>query len=518
MPSPLRTAAALLVWIALGAGAGGCLSAGEAVHLPLFFERESLPDSEWTALPLLLSGHQSRRAEDEERGYVLWPLFGWVREGRELELRALGIPWYRRWVDAQGFLKTDLLLGPVLTGHSRAQGRYLTVLPFGGTLHRKLGKDYLLWILPPLYVYTEDQRPAGLMRSHHLLWPLINWVEGGGYSGFRVLPLYAHYRREDLEGRLAFERTWILWPLWTHQRNAVNNPAGEQRLWQLWPLFGRLEGPDESMWQALWPLFRYYENRSTGAQGPYWELRAPFPFVVIGRGRTQSRTDLWPLWGRRERLLRIATEPGGFDRWQRHFVLWPLWRYEEHETNAFADTKWWLLPLVWSYARAPKPGHEAELAPTRTFKLWPLLRYRRHADGRVTLNLFSPLWFNDPEGAFERIYNPLTRIYEHVENSERERLLLLWGLFQQYSGPEGEGTIVHPWLFWDRSSADGSERDTGVLFGLFRYLRHGSRKALRLFWLPPFPTWGEQEQQHEPPAAAGGAAHQARAPEGHQAR
>ncbi len=473
--------------LALLVGAPGCAGVGEPVHVPLLFEHETLAETQWTTIPALLSAKKVDRKRGETRYYVLWPLLSWSRNGVEREVRLLGAPVYQRRVDHAGFFDTDSIIGPVLYGHSRDEGSYLSVLPFGGTLKGKFGKDHITWVLPPLYVYARNRTAAGTKVSHNLLWPLVNWVSGGGYAGFRVMPFYAHYTRRDKEGRLAWSRTNILWPFWSSYRNNLNLPGKEQHGWFLWPLFGRYDGPSRSGWEALWPLFRYRENRSTNFRGPWWELRAPFPFVVIGRGRYERRTDLWPLWGHRRRRLPLSVGKG-YDEWERYFALWPVWRWERHETDRFVDHKWFLLPLVWSYHRVPQPG--ARGPETRTFKLWPLFRYRRHPDGRTTINLISPLWFEDPEGAFEAIYNPLTRIYERQDRGGHKWTLLLWGLYQRHEDHETRSVVIHPWLFWDRERTDGSERDVALLFGLFRYLRHGNEKALRLFWLPPWPRWG----------------------------
>ncbi|RME73754.1 MAG: hypothetical protein D6776_06475 [Planctomycetota bacterium] len=465
----------------------GCIGPPDSTHVPLLYEHETIAETEWTSVPALLSARKHDRETGETRYYALWPAFGWSENGRERELRFFGAPVYQKRIDPAGFVDLDVIAGPVLYGRSRDEGSYLTILPFGGTLKGKFGKDHIGWVLPPLYVYARDHVVGGTKISHNILFPLVNWVHGGGYAGFRILPLYAHYTRHDREGRLAWERTNILWPLWSSYRLNVNTRGKEQRGWFLWPLFGRYEGPGTSGWEALWPLFRYRENRTTYGGGPYWELRAPFPFVIVGRGRTSRRTDLWPLWGHRERRLSLSFGKG-YDAWERYFALWPIWRWERHDTPQFRDRKWYFLPLLWSYARDPQPGRDGP--STRTFKLWPLLRYKRHADGRTTLNLISPLWFNDPEGAFEAIYNPLTRIYERQSRGERKWLLLLWGLYQQHETARSHWSIVHPWLFWDYERNDGSERDTALLFGLFRYVRHGNKKALRLFWLPEWPRWG----------------------------
>jgi hypothetical protein len=476
---------ALAVLLPLGAG---CAGLSDPLHVPLFFEYDTVTDTEWTTVPVLLSGKKQDRKTGHERYYGLWPFLSWSKNGLEREFRFLGAPVYQKRVDHAGFFDTDMILGPVFYGSSRDEGTYLTILPFGGTLKGKIAKDHITWILPPLYIYAHDETAGGVKKSHNILFPFVNWVSGGGHSGFRVMPFFSRYRRHDREGQLAWEMGSVLWPFFTYRDNNLNLPGKEQHLWFLWPFYGQLTGPKFSGWYGMWPFFRYWENRGTGGGGPYWEIRAPFPFFTYGRGRTQERTDIWPLWGHRHRRQSLSFAEG-YDEWERYFAAWPIWRWERHETNEYRDDKWFLLPLVWSYAFDPKPGHTAQ--KTRTFKLWPLFRYRLHADGRKTFNLISPLWFNDPhEGAFEAIYNPLTRVYEQQDRGDRKWLLLLWGLYQRHEDAANEWAIVHPWLYWDHEAKDGGERDVAFLFGLFRYVRRGNKKALRFFWLPEWPSWG----------------------------
>ena len=48
--------------------------------------------------------------------------------------------------------------------------------------------------------------------SCNILFPFVNWVEGGGREGFRIFPFYGHYRRTDLLGREVYDRHWVMWP------------------------------------------------------------------------------------------------------------------------------------------------------------------------------------------------------------------------------------------------------------------------------------------------------------------
>lgn len=478
----------------LGLALAGCASGPDPIDLPLVYEHEVAPDLITHMFPIFLSGWEEKPLSDETRGYGLWPLFHYVREGREVEWGFLGAPFYRKRIDHRGFVDFDWLVPPVVFGHSVDEGSYLSVFPFGGTLKGLLGKSYVATVLFPLYLYAEDNRGVGpggdIFISHHVLFPFINWVHGHGRSGFRVFPFYAHYERKDLEGRPAYERTWVLWPFFTHQRNNLNTSRGEagaQEMWFLFPFYGTAHGPKTSQWTVLWPLVRYYENRGSQFGGPGWELHVTplFPLVTIERRREGDRTDIWPFYGTRTRFNPI-TLAGGYEKYDRTFILWPLLRWEHQETDRADNRRFWAAPFFWHFTYEDK----AKGVRKEEIKVWPFFRYKKWPDGRVTVNVFSPLWFQDPEGAFERIYNPLFRIYEHGRQPDGDdRRLYAWGLVQQYENDRRSETWVHPLLYWNKVAKDDTERDDYYFFGLFQYHRRGKERALRFFWLPEFPSW-----------------------------
>ncbi len=458
----MRLGAALLV-VTLAAGC----ETFEPVSVPLVYDRDASPDLVAHAIPPLLSGWTERLGADETRAYFLWPLVHYVREGRSWNVGFLGADLIRHRVDHRGFVDFDWNVPPVFYGHSVDEGSYFALFPFGGTTKGLFGKTFAAFALFPLYVYAEDARAqgppaAGAFTSHHVLFPFVNWVHGGGRSGFKLFPFYAHFERVDPDGRPAYERTWILWPFWTYQRNNLNSPAGEQRLFFLFPFYGRSDGPKTTQWTVLWPFVRYFENRGTAFGGPFHELRI-WPFFTSSEGRERERLDIWPFWGHKWRRVPLATREGAYSSYERTFLLWPLVRWEREESDVAETFRWWVLPLLWSFrTRDREAGGEK-----REFKVWPLFRYKEWPDGRVRVNIFSPLWFEDPEGAFEMIYNPLFRIYDkaRAENGDTRRLYA-WGIVETR---ENEAQERYSWE---------------LLLGLFGYAKRGRGRALRFFWLP----------------------------------
>jgi hypothetical protein len=465
-PRSLLTLFALLCCLA---ALGGCRF-DEPIDASIIFDHEPGPDVTDDTIPFLFSGWETEPARDKTKAFLLWPFMRYERDGRTSQFWLFAAPVYRDRIDHRGFHDVDLIAGPVFYGHSADEGTYLTVFPLGGTLRGLLGKRYALGILFPLFLYTEDDIDPNF-HSTHVLFPFINWWSGGGRSGGRIFPFYAHYERRDVGGRLAFKRTWILWPFWQTLDNNLNAPSGAQHMWFLFPFFGKSDGPETHSWTVLFPLFKYFENRGAGLGGPLWEVRAPFPFVHILRGRDRQITDIWPFYGTKEREIPFFTGPG-HEAYYRRFILWPIWHEEDHVVGDVIEARWWALPLLWSY----KTENAVEHWSKREFKVWPFFRYKRWQDGRVAVNIISPLWFQDPEGAFERIWGPLTRVYHEWRDDDGSyRLNLLWGLFGRrvYDAPEKVQVSR-----------------TSLLFGLIQYERRDEKKMLRFFFLPTGPEWG----------------------------
>lgn len=340
---------------------------------------------------------------------------------------------------------------------------YFAVFPFGGTTKGMLGKEEVTWFGFPLPAYAKVRDRA--YDSTHILWPFINWVDGPRHSGWRVLPFGGHYEHTDSWGNPVYERNYLLWPFITWQTTGMNEPKGQTDIFFFLPFGGWISGPDYHNYSVLWPFFRYEEDVLEES----WELRAPFPFLIVGGGRDRFRFDLWPLFGVKQR-------PG----FSRHFVAWPIWRWEDLEEHDYTFDGQWFLPFYWrTHWEYPEQGtHETKI------RLFPLLHYREWRDGSVEFAMLSPFWKDDPNG-FERTLGTLLRLYRYHKDAhggvEHQALL---GLFSYRDLPALPSTPEHPGrpAYWRLS----------LLFGLFQLRSLGDESGLRLFWLPEI-TWGEPD-------------------------
>ncbi len=387
----------------------------------------------------------------------------------------------------------------ILAGNDTSEGGYLTVAPFGGTMKGLWGKDEAVFIgWPfPLYIWMKDRG----FESRHIMFPFVNRVEGDGHRGGRFFPFFAHYERDTKDGRLSYVRNWIMWPFITWQTNNIDtNPVD---VFFLTPLFGRISSEEFTETTVLFPFFKYRTVRDPAS----WELRAPFPFIMISRGSTdwalpqgmtESRTDIWPLFGYKTRIYREASRET--ERW---FALWPFVRREWEEDEEGRSSRFFALPFISSSARWLREDGEGlgdlkDEPEWSKFKLWPFFHNRDYSDGSTDIHALSPFWWEDEidqgDGG-ERIYYPFFRLFHFhraaPQGGATEGATTLRLLFGAYGGHH---TPAQPEL-----DIPEQERHS-YLFGLFQYRRTGGERGIRFAWLPEI-SWGDVDDVEESSAA-----------------
>ncbi|MGE0709938.1 MAG: hypothetical protein AB7N76_25400 [Planctomycetota bacterium] len=338
---------------------------------------------------------------------------------------------------------------------SKSEDDYFALLPFGGRTRGLLGKEQIDWIgFPwPVWAKVRDRSYA----STHVLFPLVNWIDGPRDRGWRVLPFFGHYEHDGLKGERISERTYVLWPFLNWSTSGLNEETPTETFFFL-PFFGRMRGNKQGSLTFLWPLFKYSEWEDEQGRES-WELRAPFPVFQVGAGPGAYKFDIWPLFGIRER-------PG----FLRHFVLWPIWRHEDYQTGGKHFSGQWLLPLFWQ-TRWDRPRGEDE----HKLRVFPFLHYRSWRDGSLDVGGLNPWWWDDPGWA--RTLGHLFTLYRYRRDAEggaeHDALLGLVG-------------------YRDRPAA-GRRLDysrLSLLFGMVQLRSLGEEKGLRLLWLLPELTWG----------------------------
>lgn len=125
---------------------------------------------------------------------------------------------------------------------------YLAIAPFGGTTRGLLGKEKITWFGYPYPIYAAVTDRS--YTSHHVLFPLINWIDGPHNSGFRIFPLFGHYERTTLKGDPVYEKTWLLWPLLSWATTGMNEEEPTHSFF-LFPFYGHILGPSVTSYGPL---------------------------------------------------------------------------------------------------------------------------------------------------------------------------------------------------------------------------------------------------------------------------
>lgn len=500
------------------------------VLYPFYSYRRRANEKEFALRPLFycrIAPH-----DDRADAWFLYPLGRYSRTGKSRRLRLMPLFYYNRMVHAgrelsevEGHTPGDLsefekrrmvpgetvdvdwFLFPLLYGGTDPEeGRYFAFLPFGGRLNNFLGKDWIRFVLFPLYMETQDPR----YHSWNVLWPVFAWWRGEGQRGWKFFPFYGTNRRE---GR--FERTWFLWPIGYRWRVGLDTKY-PTTLFALLPFYGHIRNEKLNLTTVLWPLF----SKRTDARRNLVEWHAPWPFFSYTRGDGIRGMKFWPVWGHRS---------GNHGR--RVQFLWPMYsrslaRQDDRSllTRSVGGVYWQWTEKWRDYevdgkiVRKPPPRipgklwrgedwieddnnqppvDEPELANApykeyeRTFwKLWPLCHARRGADDSRVFQFLSPLPWREGRGAANML-SPLWTVYRYERDAEgriREHALL--GLYRHVRDRTQRRLDVLGIYQYRR--VGWYYRYAGILGGLVAYERVGYDKGFRLLWIPINPIAREQ--------------------------
>jgi len=333
---------------------------------------------------------------------------------------------------------------------------YFAVFPVGGKVNEFLGRDRMVFVLFPLYLYSEVDG----IRTTDILFPLISRTKGKDVSRFRILPFYMQSESGD-----HFASRSIMWPVWTSVK--YNQPNSKGGGFVLFPLFGHVKLTNQETWMFLPPFFRYSESKQ-GKSGNY-----PWPFIQYSSA-SPEKFYVWPLWGYKE-------EHGV----KTSFFLWPIVRREflvrpEYQQNRFSVT-----PVVFYESRVAREKKDdnvvKESVIARYFRLWPLSSYRREGDSYRFRVL--ELWPAKQTPAIERNWAALYTLYSHTRTGANSEDELLWGIYRrQNTGKDKRSWSVFPLFSWERSAENGGSREWNFLKGLVGYKRDGLLKTYRLLY------------------------------------
>lgn len=468
-------------------GITGCAAPGSEIHLEPLYARIHTADG-GTAHEAV--GGLYRSWTDDEDGFTEYrtvaPLFGIDKErngdyvahhpfplsftsSRHGERFSMFVPLYAwsykldRYTNSMGW-KLAMLPG-LLMENTEAEGLKLGLFPVFGRLRDFLTFDQLMFVMWPLFVYTER---AGRI-AYHMPWPFFGWAYGNGQKSHHLWPIY---NKSSIEG--SYDRTSVLWPFFHFHTNYIlGNKEEPEETWMLWPLVGRKTRGSYTSTSILWPLFGY----ASDPEQDFWALDAPFPLVRFERGPNARRTRLWPLWSHAKA-----------DDLETTSFLWPLIQFR-HETGAFFDKRSTVVLPVWqSSTRTELEKGEETGRKDRRRNFFPLFQYEtRGAWRHGNFPNLNPL---DRSNLFERFLARPLHVWEWEQEGEMRRERAWLGLYRREKG-RGEDRRSLSFLWAQRKfSVEGDElKETSLLFGLVRWRSGGSEGFTFLRPAFPGPGW-----------------------------
>lgn len=430
----------------------GCRSVDGTWGLPPFFEVYSSPSTfgitggggaDASDAYFRPFGSVERRPDGSRRWRFFLPLVFSDSGARESRFQITPVFLHRR-IDEGDVRDEDWMVFPFLYwGQDSKEGAYAAFFPFGGTLKGLLGQEEIeFWAFPAYAALRSKGR-----TSVHVLWPLFNWVEGGGWSGARYLNLFSDYRWDNPDGSPRSRRTSIVWPFYIEAHELLDRDPTDIVFW--FPFYGKRENSRSRSRTYFWPFYVENLDKKTGKTlvGGYF-----FPYRF-----SDEQQDYWPFFGEKETTRSL--QGGAVRQRYRSFFLWPLHRYEWALDSKEETSRLWILPLFWRFEKRDAATGRTELR----WKLWPLASVREvDPGGELGFDVFSPLWFNREE--YERAYGRLAALFRYRSDASRTAWELLFGT-----------------VFWE-TRAEGSV--FSLLGGLVEWESSGGGFGLRLFYLP----------------------------------
>jgi hypothetical protein len=424
------------------------------VFWPFVFVDETTEWRQFSLIPLYVE--RATADDSEKRVQFLWPIFLYNRSEQDIGIRVVPFFAYSKNVYAYKDgteYDVDYMLFPFVYGSdsSEEEGSF-ALFPVAGKFKDFLGRDEISFFLFPLYMRYS----RGELRQRNYLWPVLSFSEGGGYTGFRLWPLFGYFEESGV-----YRNKFVLWPIYHEQNFDLNKEQSGRRV-LVFPIYAREDSRFRRYRSILWPFFAHELNHAAN----YEKYSVPWPFIVVTRGDVY-RTQLWPLYGfsRTEDM-------------ETRFVLWPFWRRRDYvldEDSKMRET------LLMPFLSSKTIYSDSEGIRERKVRLWPLWRFRRFEDGSTRFRMLSLLWFDDERG-FERQYSPLWTIYEReTVPGGASRTSALWGLFRHSRDANRSETRV-PLLFSRVEDTELGIEETKILGGLFSAGREGETRRLQVLY------------------------------------
>lgn len=403
-----------------------------------FLAERTAPDGTSVRMLRPLFLHEAKG--EQETMYFLYPLITWRRDGPDSRFSFFQLVNDLREPGFGGERVHGLDVWPVY--FSRQTGdpatSYRGLLPIGGEIKNRFGKDRMSWAAFPLYFRVEkDGR-----HTDYVPWPFLRFTDGNGHHGFEFWPLFGHVARAG-----DYDNQYYLWPLIYKQTKHLGEPAGpgatRESLGFL-PFYTRTTSPGFVDENYLWPFFGYTDRT---APKRYHETRYFWPLLVQGRGGERYVNRWAPLY--------THSIVKGYDK---TWFVWPLFRNARWSEQGVANERnQFFFFVYWSHEQRSLTNPAA--APAYKKHLWPLFSVWDNGAGRRQLQIVSPfdVFFANNQPVRE-LYTPLAALYRYDQRAPDDtRWSILWSLVSRRRSPAEREFHLGP-LFSTRATPQSGER------------------------------------------------------------
>jgi hypothetical protein len=431
---------------------------------------------------------------------ALWPLITIKRDDDAHRVRIWPVVWERKRSKAGGTVydKDFWVLPFIWSGSDTEEGKYFALWPFGGMIKGAFGKRYIRFVLWPLWVETKDKH----YHSWNYPWPILGHWKGPDQRGWRFWPFFGTNQRDG-----KFKRVFFLWPLGHYWKTGLDTDA-PSTVAAFLPFFAMADNKHMRYVSVLWPFFARKHNKQKG----FVEWHAPWPFFSRTTGKGIRGLKIFPFYEHR-----FAPEVSTRSFGAKLFVRKIEWRGSRKTTRTSSCLFFQRIKDEWietqvggkiersapprdrrmaylnaerkgrdlrSAGRKPRPPEPGTLKSRSNTLFWPIFRHKRSAKGEVFFTILEP-WFARDREIWERHYAPFFTLYRYerfADGSKRERAL--FNLYEHYRSGTERRVRVSPLADYWRRGVPAQYKRFRILGGLWGYERRGSKKRIRILWIP----------------------------------
>lgn len=413
---------------------------------PLIFDHDGAV-KEWGFRPVLMT----TEAGNTKDGNFLYPFFTWHQEPGYRTFSFFQLVNLRSTDDPGNVGDHHFDVWPLY--FSRDSGdpatSYRALVPIGGTIKNRFGKEELRFVLLPLYLHTLKNGK----EITHAPWPFLRFIRGGGHHGFEFWPLFGRSERAG-----DYKRQFYLWPFGYKVETNLSAPQPDVKLGIL-PFYARDESPGYKSETYAWPFFGYSDRTQPYR---YHETRYFWPLFVQGSG-DQREVNRWAPFYTHSNIK-------GYDK---TWLMWPIYRHLHYQADGLDQKRDQLLFfLYWSLEQRSLTNPEA--APATRKHLWPVFSAWDNGAGQRQVQVLSPFDIFFPYNQKVRqLWTPLFAIYRYSHKPDSSaRHALLWNAVTYERSPSKKEFHLGPLFSVD---AEPDRKRVAIGNGLFGFRRSADK-------------------------------------------